>query len=199
MSDTDLIRAAQEGDLNAFNRLVLDYQDLVYRHAFYYMKDGDAASDVAQEVFIKAFHALSNFRGGSFKAWLLKMTANAAYDELRRNKRHNHLPLYPVIEDEDEMDSSPWVVDKEAQPEIQLEQAETQQTLWRMILALPQKYRDVVVMVDLQELNYDEAAQTLDVPVGTIKSRLARGRLLLRSHLIRNGGQTGLIPSPQHI
>ncbi len=199
MNEMVLIQSAQEGDLNAFNRLVLDYQDLVYRHAFYYMKDEDAASDVAQEVFIKAFHALSGFRGGSFKSWLLKMTTNAAYDELRRSKRHNHLPLYPVTEDEGEMDSSPWVVDPEAQPEVQLEQAETQQTLWRSILELPQKYRDVIVMVDLQELNYDEAAQALSVPVGTIKSRLARGRLLLRSHLLRHGGQAGLIPSPQSI
>src|ERR1700694_151468 len=82
-----LILEAQQGDLNAFNRLVLEYQSTVYNLAYRIMGEGDSASDAAQEAFISAYKNLRHYRGGSFKAWLLRIVTNACYDELRRRKR----------------------------------------------------------------------------------------------------------------
>jgi RNA polymerase sigma-70 factor (ECF subfamily) len=101
MDEPDLIRAAQHGDLDAFNRLVLAYQDNVFNTALRILGDEDLASDASQEAFISAFRGLNGYRGGSFRAWLLRTVTNACYDELRRRKRRPSIPLEPV-NDEDE-------------------------------------------------------------------------------------------------
>ncbi len=87
MDEQALIRAAQRGDLNAFNELVLLYQGRVYNLAYRIMGDGDAAADASQEAFISAYRAIGGYRGGSFRAWLMRIVTNACYDELRRRRR----------------------------------------------------------------------------------------------------------------
>lgn len=198
MNENGLINEAKKGDLEAFNRLVLAYQDVVYRQGFYLLGDEDAASDVTQDVFIKAYNALGNFRGGSFKAWLLRTATNTAYDELRRRKRHQDIPLYPTNEDEEENESVHWTIDPSPLPEEIVEHSERVNAVRHLIGTLKPAYQSAVVLIDLQGLDYEEASQVLGVPVGTIKSRLARGRSMLREQILRLDPQWGLLPKASY-
>ena len=102
--EKEWIDRASRGDLNAFNQLVLKYQAMVYNHAYVLLSDGDAAEDAAQEAFLHAFQSMSSFRGGSFRAWLLRITTNASYDLLRRVRRRPTQPLFPKDEEGDEIE-----------------------------------------------------------------------------------------------
>jgi RNA polymerase sigma-70 factor (ECF subfamily) len=178
-----LIQAAREGDLDSFNRLVLAYQDLVYNHAFRMVGEEESADDATQNTFISAYNHLGSFRGGSFKAWLLRIVTNACYDELRRRKRRPTVPLEPLDDAGEEVESARWMVDPVNQPEQQVEQAELQRAIQHCLDNLPGDFRATVIMVDVQGLDYFEAAQAIGKPIGTIKSRLARARLRLRDCL----------------
>src|SRR4029453_1558879 len=104
MNELALIQDAQRGDLDAFNTLILHYQDSVYNTALRILGDEDLAADSTQEAFISAFKSISTFGGGSFKAWLMRTLTNACYDELRRQKRRPTTPLEPDTEDGEERD-----------------------------------------------------------------------------------------------
>ncbi len=183
MDEPALIREASRGDLDSFNRLVLEYQEMVYNQAYRLLGDPDGAADAAQETFISAYHHLRSFRGGSFKAWLLRIAANTCYDELRRQKRRPTQPLEPVDEDEEEIESPSWLADPAASPEAQVEQQEVSQAIQDCLEGLPPEFRLAVVLVDLQGLDYAEASQAMGKPLGTVKSRLARARLRLQDCL----------------
>ncbi len=183
MDEIALIQAAREGDLDSFNRLVLAYQDLVYNHAFRMIGEQESADDATQSTFISAYNHLKSFRGGSFKAWLLRIVTNACYDELRRRKRRPTVPLEPLDDTGEEVESAKWMVDPVEQPEEQVQQAELQRAIQHCLDNLPGDFRATVVMVDIQGLDYFEAAQAIGKPIGTIKSRLARARLRLRDCL----------------
>ncbi|MFM8322850.1 MAG: RNA polymerase sigma factor [Chloroflexota bacterium] len=101
MDEAGLIHDAQGGDLDAFNRLVLAYQDLVYTQAYRMMGEPAPAEDAAQDAFIAAYRKLDTYRGGSFKAWLLRIVTNICYDELRRRKRRPTTPLEPTDSDDE--------------------------------------------------------------------------------------------------
>jgi RNA polymerase sigma factor (sigma-70 family) len=177
------IRAARQGDLEAFNDLVSSYQDSVYRQAFYLMKERQAAEDIAQEAFMTAFRKLDTFRGGSFRAWLLRITKNLCYDELRRRKRRTIIPLEIKNRQDEIIESPSWLTSKAETPEAAAERTELRSVLQQAISKLPDKLREAVILVDLQGLKYVEAAQVSNVSIGTIKSRLARGRASLRTDL----------------
>ena len=183
MDEAALIGFARNGDLDAFNRLVLAYQDQVYNHAFRVMGENAAAEDATQEAFISAYKNLSGFRGGSFRAWLLRIVTNACYDELRRRKRRPSTPLEPLDEDGEEVESPSWLIDVSELPEDELEREELGRAIQHCLNSLPADFRTAVVSVDLQGLDYAEAAQVLRLPLGTVKSRLARARLRLRECL----------------
>jgi RNA polymerase sigma-70 factor (ECF subfamily) len=184
MDELALVQAALDGELDAFNRLVLAYQDVAYNVAFRMMGDEDAAADATQTAFISAYKNLRSFRGGSFKAWVLRMVTNSCYDELRRKHRHPTTPLEPVSdEDGEEMDSPAWIASDDSQPEDSLAVKELEHAVQHCLEKLSPDFRAVVVLVDLQGLDYVEVAQTTGVPLGTIKSRLARARLKLRDCL----------------
>lgn len=183
MDEHELIWAAQAGDISAFNPLVLKYQDLIYRQAYYLLKDDENAQDLTQDVFIKAFQKLDTFRGGSFKAWLLRMVTNAAYDELRRYKRYPLIPLNPANDDDVEIESPGWLTDPGFSPEEIAEQNDFRRALQRCLDKLQPNYRSAVILVDLQELDYEAASEVLGIPMGTLKSRLSRARLYLRDSL----------------
>ena len=192
MDEIALIQAARDGDLDSFNRLVLAYQDLVYNHAFRMVGEEESADDATQSTFISAYNHLGSFRGGSFKAWLLRIVTNACYDELRRRKRRPTVPLEPLDDAGEEVESARWMVDPANQPEEQVEQAELQRAIQHCLDNLPGDFRSTVIMVDVQGLDYFEAAQTIGKPIGTIKSRLARARLRLRDCL---NGFAELLPA----
>ncbi len=183
MDEAVLIREAIQGDLDAFNRLVLEYQDLLYGQAYRMMGEVEAAADATQEAFISAFKKLDSYRGGSFKAWLLRIVTNACYDELRRQKRRPTTPLEPMDTDDEEIESPRWLADPGESPEEAAERAELNQALQVCLEDLPDEFRTVIVLVDIQGLDYGEASQVIGKPLGTVKSRLARGRLRLRDCL----------------
>jgi RNA polymerase sigma-70 factor (ECF subfamily) len=183
MDEITLIHDAQQGDLEAFNRLVLTHQDALYNTALRILNDENQAADATQEAFISAFRALNSYRGGSFKAWLMRTVTNACYDELRRQKRRPTTPLEPEGEDGEEVESPRWLADPGASPEQSLEQAEIEHAIEHCLKSLPTDFRTVVVLADIQGMDYTEVASSLRKPLGTVKSRLARARMRLRECL----------------
>lgn len=183
MDEAALIQEARQGDLDAYNRLVLAYQDIVYHQAYRMMGEPDAAEDAAQDAFISAYRHLDAYRGGSFKAWLLRIVTNACYDELRRRKRRPTTPLEPLDDDNEEIESPYWIADPGESPEQAAERADLAQAIQRCLDELPDDFRAVVVLVDIQGMDYTEASDVVRKPLGTIKSRLARARFKLRDCL----------------
>lgn len=184
MEEQALITDALHGDIDAFNRLVLAYQDLAFNVAYRMLTDEDLAADAVQNAFISAYKNLRSYRGGSFKAWVLRMVTNGCYDELRRQKRRPTVPLDPVNrEDGEEMDSAAWLRSDDPQPEEAFDQAELEHALQHCLENLPMDFRAVVVLVDVQGMDYEEVSRSVQTPLGTVKSRLARARLKLRDCL----------------
>jgi len=183
MNEQALITDAQNGSLDAFNALILHYQDSVFNTALRIMGDEDQAADASQEAFISAFKSIKSFRGGSFKAWLMRTVTNACYDELRKRKRRPTTPLEPDTDDGEEMDSPRWLADPNMTPDQQAEADEVEHAIQHCLDNLPLEFKTVVVMADIQGMDYSEVAAAVRVPLGTIKSRLARARLRLRECL----------------
>ena len=179
--ESALIQAAQRGNMDAFNQLILQYQTQAYNLAYHIMQDGAAADDATQEAFISAYHGLEKFRGGSFRAWLLRITSNACYDELRRRKRK------PAISWDDfgdlEEEANPHLVDAGPRPEESVQQGELREMLERIMAKLPQDQRAVLLLIDRMGLSYEEAAQVQHIRLGTVKSRLARARSAMQVFL----------------
>ena len=178
-----LIGRASGGDLEAFNQLVLMFQSMAYNHAYALLGDRATAEDATQDGFIRAFQNLGSFRGGSFRAWLLKIVTNASYDFLRRTKRHPTEPLFPEDEYGEETESATWLADPSQSIEATLEEKEFSNGIYQTLDELPDVYRSVITLVDLYELDYSEAAEILKVPIGTVKSRVARARLQMKEKL----------------
>jgi len=192
MDESGLISAAQQGDLDSFNRLVLAYQELIYNQAYRVMGETNAADDATQEAFIAAFRKLNTYRGGSFRAWLLRIVTNICYDELRRRKRHPTTQLEPLDDAGEEIESPNWIADPSETPEETAERIELGQAIQRCIDGLPPEFRVVVALVDIQGLDYSEVSEVIGKPLGTVKSRLARARTRLRRCL---QGFRELLPS----
>lgn len=185
MDEEALIHMAQGGDLTAFNCLVLAYQNHVYNLALRIMGDPHAADDATQEAFISAYKALKRFRGGSFRSWLLRIVTNACYDELRRRKRHPTLSFEAInpLDDPEQQDASGFLESSAESPEESAEQSELAEALQKCLQGLPVEFRTVAVLIDIQGHDYQGASQVIDVPLGTIKSRLARARIKLQECL----------------
>ena len=181
--EENLVLAASIGDLDAFNQLVLHFQDLAYNHALSLLDDPNSAEDATQEAFIKAFQALNTFRGGSFRSWLLRIVTNCAYDLVRRSRRQPTQPLYPLDRHGEESDSPYWIADPSASIPSAVERKELSEDIYRMMDELPEAYRSVLDLIDVLGLDYVEAAQALKIPLGTVKSRLARARLRMQEKL----------------
>ena len=183
MEIADLIATALKGDLEAFNQIVLKYQDMVYYQAYRVMGESDAAEDATQEAFISAYKKLHTYRGGSFKSWLLRIVTNACYDELRRRKRRPVTPLNPRDDDSEDVESPVWLEDPGEKPEQSVERSELSAAIQQCLNELEVQFRSVVVLVDIQGLDYKTTAKVVDSPLGTVKSRLARARLSLQECL----------------
>lgn len=180
MDEEQLIHAAQRGDLDAYNLLVTSYQGLAFNLAYRLLNDDSAAEDVTQDAFIAAYRNIRSFRGGSFKAWLLRIVTNGSYDELRRRQRRPQVSLEP---DANEGEGSPdpaWLADPGESPQELAERAELGSAIQRCLDQLEEEFRAAVILVDLQGLDYSEAALVLRRPLGTVKSRLARARSRLQ-------------------
>jgi RNA polymerase sigma-70 factor (ECF subfamily) len=182
-NEYDLIQKARLGNLEAYNQIVLAYQTLVYNHALWMMRDPQAAEDLTQETFIKAYLSLNQYKGGSFRAWLLRIVSNDCIDEWRRIKRCKTCSTTCLNSYGEEIEDMDWLQDPGLSVEEKAAQRDLQIDLERCLCALPEEYRRTVVLVDVFDMDYAEAASTMKVPIGTIKSRLARARSFLRKSL----------------
>ncbi|MDM8000820.1 MAG: sigma-70 family RNA polymerase sigma factor [Dehalococcoidia bacterium] len=177
MDDIELVRASQSGDLDSFNELVRRHQKMAYNVAFRMLGDSQSAEDVTQDAFFSAWRNIGGFRGGSFKAWVLQITANACRDQLRRAKRRPVVPLESLPYDPPSMSSE--------SPEDYAVRREMADHVQRGLITLSRDQRMTVILCDIQGLSYEEVAEVMRCSLGTVKSRLNRGRTRLRDYFLR--------------
>lgn len=173
-----LIAASQRGNLEAFNTLVLRYQDAVFSVSYRIMGDEQSAADASQESFITAFRRLETYQGGNFRAWLLRVTTNTCYDILRYHKRRPAMGFDDLVGED--YDDGPPIPDESKTPEQVVQQNELSAAIQKCIQALTDDQRVVLVMSDVEGYSYQEIADTVGTQLGTVKSRLSRARTGLR-------------------
>jgi RNA polymerase sigma-70 factor (ECF subfamily) len=184
-----LIAAAQKGDLDAFNQLVLDYQQLAYNLAYRILGNQDHAMDATQDAFLRGYRALYQFRGGSFKVWLLRIISNCCYDQLRAMQRRPTTSIDDLLENDEH---SRIFEDPAESPEQHAERRELGALIQSGLDTLPADQREVVMLSDVEGMDYEEIAQVTAVSLGTVKSRLSRARAKLRQFFASRGE---LLPS----
>ena len=181
MDEQELISRSRAGDVEAFNLLVEQYQRLVYNVALRMMGNVEAAEDASQDTFLSAYKAICNFRGGSFKAWILRITANSCRDKMRVARRTRVISLDTLLlEPENDPESS----DIEA-PEDYALRRELGRFIDEGLTHLAEDQRLAIVLCDIQGFSYEEVAQVMASSLGTVKSRLNRGRTRLKDFLLR--------------
>jgi RNA polymerase sigma factor (sigma-70 family) len=156
---------------------------MAYSVAYHILGNAETAMDATQEAFLRAFQGLSRYRGGSFKGWILRITTNCSYDQLRYQQRRPSTPIEDLVEDEEH--SGILLADDE-EPEAYAERQELNQAIERGLSDLPTDQRAVLVMSDIHGLSYDEIADAMQTSVGTVKSRLSRGRAKLRDYMLEH-------------
>jgi RNA polymerase sigma-70 factor, ECF subfamily len=179
--ESDLIRQAQQGQLDAFNTLILMHQDRVYSVAYRILGDPAAAADATQDALISAYRRLETFQGGSLRGWLMRIVTNVCYDDLRRQKRRPATAL-DDLPGGDSDDGAP-LASAQPTPEHVILDNELQQAIQRCIGTLGRDQQTVLVLCDVQGLSYQEVADTVEANLGTVKSRLSRARLAVRQCL----------------
>jgi RNA polymerase sigma-70 factor (ECF subfamily) len=189
VEEAGLIAASQRGEVAAFNQLVIRYQQLMYNLAYRMVADPDLAADITQDAFLSAFNSIKSFRGGSFKSWLLRIASNACYDHFRRKKRRPTDSLDSMLE---EPGSDGMFADNQAGPEERALSRELLAHVKHGLLQLPEEQRMAVILSDIEGLSYDEIAEVTNTSIGTVKSRLSRGRAHLRQVLMT---QKELLPA----
>lgn len=189
-----MVEYSREGDLDAFNQLVLAYQDTAYNAAYRILGERNSAEDVVQNAFLSAYRKLNTFRDGSFKAWLLRIVTNACYDEIRRQKRRPSIPLNPTDWYDEEIESPYWLEDPGDMPEETALIGELNSAIQHALFALHPDFRIVVILVDIMDMNYTEAASAAGIPLGTVKSRLRRARLQLQNQLKEYANRIPIAP-----
>ena len=178
------VEAARQGDQTAFEQLVHLYEKRVLALTTRMCKNPADAEEAAQEAFLSAWQGLPFFRGdASFSTWLYRLASNACVDLLRREGRRQSA-AGPSLNDEEVQLEVP---DTAPSPQEQAERSELRQQIEAGLQALTPDHRQVLLLREMHQLSYDEIAQTLDVDVGTVKSRINRGRKQLRNFLLRSG------------
>ena len=176
--DIALVGQAVRGELAAFNQLVVRHQDHLFALVYRLVPDRDQAADAVQEAFLSAYRNLSSFRGGSVKSWLGRIAVNAAMDIQRARRRRPSQP-YPELEDESWQPAAA----RDVEPEHTAIAGEQSRVLAAALAALPFEQRNCIVLYDVEGYGYGEIARIMGVSVGTVKSRIHRGRLALRAAL----------------
>ena len=182
-----LITMAMGGDVDAFNRLVAIHQNAVYGFAMSLTRQHALADDVTQETFISAFRSITKMRGGNFRAWLLRIARNKAYDHFRRQNRRRESSV-----DEDDAPFLATLTDDNPSPHAVAVNSELRDALEHCVGGLSDEHREVIVLIDVQGQSYDDASSVCGVNIGTVKSRLNRARRRVRDCL---KGFPGLLPS----
>ncbi|MBC7344350.1 MAG: sigma-70 family RNA polymerase sigma factor [Clostridia bacterium] len=187
--EEELIALSRRGDVDAFGQLVATYERHVYTVAFRFMGNHADASDLAQEAFLRAFRGIGKFRGDcSFKTWLNQITANVCRDQLRKQRRNPTISLDAATNSEDDP-AQVILPDYSNCPEQVFQQREEREYLQEVLNTLPIEFRIVLILRDVQGLSYEEIANSLNIPLGTVKSRLNRARHLVRDKLLQEETQ----------
>lgn len=184
-SDQELVKRTMQGDGQAFDELVVNYQNKVYALAYRYMGNEDDAYDVAQETFIKAYRSLRSFKGeSSFGTWIYRITTNVCLDEIRRRKRR----VVPLSLDEplatldgDEVERE--IPDSSLSADRVYEQKEFNQYIQKLLDEMKPEHKTAIILRDVMELSYEEIAAVLNCSIGTVKSRINRARGILQKKL----------------
>ena len=181
--DRQLIRRVQHGDVSAFNDLIVKYEKVVFNFAFRLTQNYDDAHDIAQDSFIRAYNAMNTFRGdAAFSTWIFRITTNVFLDDRKRKKAHPVQSLDEYTSQEDQREGI-QVEDPGPTPEEIVTAKERQRVLVKAIQSLPEYQRTMVVMYHLEQKSYEEIAEIMHLPLGTVKSRLNRARLALKDLL----------------
>ena len=178
-----VVERCRRGDLAAFNDLVKRYEKQVYNFAFRLTNNYDDASDIAQEAFLRVYGAIGNFRGdSSFTTWLYRITTNVFLDERKKARAHPQSSLDEYME-LDESSVARQIEDPSPGPQAINEEAERNRVVQQAVDTLPDYQRAMVVLYHTQQKSYEEIAEIMDLPIGTVKSRLNRARLALKDKL----------------
>jgi RNA polymerase sigma-70 factor (ECF subfamily) len=169
LSDIELVRQCQSGNREAFSQLVLRHQQLVYNVAYRYMRETTSAEDMAQEAFIKAYRLLKGFRGDcSFATWMYRVTSTTCLSEISKRKRRNEIRL-------EERDTE--LIEAET---LAPEERDTRARIRKCVTRLPNHYATAITLYYLKGISYDEIAEALEIPLGTLKTWMFRARRQLR-------------------
>ena len=196
LTEINMIRASQHGDLEAFNALILHFQDFFFRVALRILRDENLACDAVQEACLLLFKKISSFRDGSFRGWSARIVSNVCYDELRRQGRHPTQALEVFGQDGEEISSPYWLADVSTNPETQFEISEWEGIIHNCLETLSSQHQMILTLIDIEEFSYEEAASVLQVPLGTVKSRLTRARIELSKKLLASNYWLPGIPKP---
>ena len=181
-----VIQAVLDGDVNAYEALVKEYEKNVYNLALRMTGNSEDAADMAQEAFIKAYNSLTAFRGDSkFSVWLYRIVSNVCLDFLRSRSRKQTVSLSTENDDGEEVELD--IADETHSPEQLLDRSLTRDAVRRGLAALPPDHREILLLREIQGLSYEEIADVLGLEAGTVKSRIFRARKKLCSFLIKDG------------
>ena len=187
LETADLIAAFKEGKQECFDKLVIMYSPQLYRAAYGLLGSKQDAEEVVQDAFVRAFRALNNFRGdSSFETWMHRITINLARNKFHWNRRRGEgliTSMSHLTEDDGEQRDFLFP-DDHLRPDYSLENSEIEHEIMDGLSSLPESLRETMVLRHISDLPYEKIAEQLDCKVGTVKSRLARGRELLREYLI---------------
>ena len=174
-ADHELVLKVQQGDKSAFDLLVIKYQHRIIQLVNRYIKDPSEAQDVAQEAFIKAYRALGNFRGDSaFYTWLYRISINTAKNYLvSRNRRHSD--YHVDVQDAEQVGNAPQLQGMETPDEL-LQNDEIISVINAAIEQLPEDMKTAIILREFEGMSYEEIAQAMECPVGTVRSRIFRAR-----------------------
>ncbi|NCC68005.1 MAG: sigma-70 family RNA polymerase sigma factor [Clostridia bacterium] len=172
--ELETVKAVQDGDSAAFEKLVLDNQSKVYNLALRIVGNEDDAFDMSQEAFLKAYNSIQSFRGDSkFSVWLYRLTTNVCLDYLRSETRKSHTSLtYAEEDDEKELE----IPDERFSPQTEIERRELREAVRRGLDRLMPDSRAILLLREIDGLSYEEISSSLDLEVGTVKSRIFRAR-----------------------
>lgn len=192
--ESAVVRAVLDGDVNAFEMLVREYEKNVYNLALRMVGNSEDAADMSQEAFIKAYNSLNSFRGDSkFSVWLYRIVSNVCLDFIRSRKRKQTVSL--SVEDDNGEDVELDIADDTQSPERLMDKQLTRDAVRRGLASLPPGQRQILLLREIQGLSYDEIAEVLNVEAGTVKSRIFRARKKLSAFLLEDGNLPDFISS----
>lgn len=189
-----LVIQAKNGDLQAFETLIVAHEKIVFNVALRMLRHQEDARDISQEVFIKAYRSIANFDlRASFSTWIYRITINTCIDEMRKRKGKHTLSLSQEQEDED----GSWkheIADTDDTPEEALMRSEEQSEILLALNRISEEYKTVFILRDIQGLSYEEIAEITGVALGTVKSRISRARSSIKTEILKIWERNGKAP-----